>query len=520
MQILITGPTGEKTVNLMRERSSVGRSKDNDIVLADFSVSRHHAYLEKVGEELYVEDNQSTNGVFLNGRKVTRNLVQVGDEMAVGNFKLQFIKSQFVSASGTFVRSLQDFQLDYFLDAGTKQAPVPAKTEEEEEKRSKILAVLVRMARTLLTTGDLDEVLNKIMDVVFDAIEADRAYILLKQEGLLEPKLVRSRTGPLSKEELPFSRTICDQVVNQKVSLITHDALADARFEEGKSIRIHQIRAAMCAPLWNKERVIGMIYVDSPTRVGTFTAEDLDILTALANLAAVALERALLTQQMEDEKRIRTQLARYHSPAIVDQIIKGKETTTSILTASTVPELTLLFADIVGFSTLSERMPLEKLTHTLNQFFTLASDCIFDQAGTLDKYIGDCVMAFFGAPIPQRDHADRAVKCAIELQKRMAAWNKDRAAAGEPPIQLRVGIHTGGAIVGDFGSMKRLEYTALGNNVNISSRLEQFVAEPGQIVVSEATMKKLKGTYNLAPKGEFALKGMAQKISVYQVVLE
>jgi len=498
----------------------IGRSRDNDIVLADFSVSRHHARLSKTGGGLSIEDDQSTNGVFLNGRKVSQSPVQAGDEVTIGNFKLKFVQERTAQPTGTFVRSLNDFQAAYFPEAADTATDRPSGKAEGEDKRSKVLAVLVRMARTLLTTGELDEVLEKIMDVVFDTVEAERGYILLNLEGRLEPRLMRSRSGPLSKKELPFSRTICDQVVDQKVSLITHDAMADARFEEGKSILLHQIRAAMCAPLWNKDRVIGMIYVDSPTLVGTFTAEDLDILTALANLAAVALERALLTRQMEDEKRIRTQLARYHSPAIVDQIIRGKGNTTSILAAAVVPELTLLFADIAGFSTLSERMPIEPLTHMLNRFFSIASDCIFDQEGTLDKYIGDCVMAFFGAPLPQADHADRAVRCAIALQRRVREWNDERRPRGEPPLQLRVGVHSGGAIVGDFGSMKRLEYTALGSTVNIASRLEQFVAEPGQVVLSEATAQKLRGTYKLLPKGEFALKGMAEKILVYQVEMD
>ena len=521
-QIKITGPTGEKTMTLGRDRVSVGRSKDNDIVLADFSVSRHHAYIEKAGEEWIVEDNQSTNGIFVNGQKTARGPFRVGDELTIGNFKIELTKTPFVSTSGTFVRSLSDFQMDFLLDPGAKtpQAAAPLKPGEEQEKRSKMLTILVRMARTLLTTTDLDGVLNKIMDVLFDALPADRAYILLKIEGLLEPKLVRSRTGPLSKEELPFSRTICDQVVNQKVSLITHDALADARFEEGKSIRIHQIRAAMCAPLWNQDNVIGMVYVDSPTRVGTFSLEDLDILTALANLAAVALERAMLTKSVEDEKRIKTQLARYHSPAIVDEIVKGKERTTSVLTASSVPDLTLLFADIVGFTTMCEKIPLEKTTETLNQFFSIAAECIFDHEGTLDKFIGACVMAFFGAPMPQKDHPDRGLAAAMDLQRRIAAWNRDRAAAGQPPILLRVGVHTGPAIVGDFGSMRRLEYTALGTTVNVTSRLEEHVAEPGKIVISEQTKDRLKGTYNLSNMGQYALKGLAAKINVYQVAWE
>ncbi len=517
MDLLITGPTGEMTIKLHKKKNSLGRSKENDIVLADFSVSRAHAFLIEENGVWYIQDNNSTNGVFVNGKKVSKSKIDVGDEIKIGNFKLELIHTHQV-ASGTFVRTLHDFQLDYQLDSFPK---IEEKTSPESESRkSKVLSILVQMAKILLTAESLEEVLNKIMDIVFEALDAERGYILLKSNGNLEPKLIRSRKGLLKKEELPFSKTIIDQVINQKISLITHDALADSRFEEGKSIKIHQIRSALCAPLWNKDKVIGMIYVDSPSKTGIFSMEDLDLLTALANMAAVALERAILTQKFKEEERIKNQLARYHSPAIVEEIIKGKERTSSSLSASMVPKLTVLFADIVKFTTLTEKTSPNILMDVLNKFFSIATECIFEEGGTLDKFIGDAVMAFFGAPIPQKDQADRAVRCAIKIQKALKKLNQEREEKGEEPILLRIGIHSGSAIVGDFGSVKRLEYTALGSTVNIASRLEEHVAEPGQIVISEDCKKLLSDNYDFVNLGKFALKGLTNEISVYMIRYE
>lgn len=517
MDLLINGPQGEQTVKLHKKKNSLGRSKECDILLSDFSVSRSHAFIYEENGIWFIEDNNSTNGVYVNNKKVQKAKIDVGDEITIGNFKLELIHTTQV-ASGTFFRTLHDFQLDYQLDSFPKEE---GKIQpQEQERKSKILSILVQMAKILLTAQSLDEVLNKIMEMVFDALNAERGYILLKTNGNYEPKLIRSRSGMLTKDDMPFSKTIIDQVINQRMSLITHDALTDSRFEEGKSIKIHQIRSALCAPLWNQDRVIGMIYVDSPSKTGIFSMEDLDLLTALANMAAVALERAILTQKFKEEERIKNQLARYHSPAIVDAIIKEKELTSSALNASIVSDISILFADIVSFTTLTEKTSPIDLMAILNDFFSIATECIFEEGGTLDKFIGDAVMAFFGAPIPQKDHADRAVRCAIKVQRALKEWNIKRKQAGQEEIFVRIGIHSGNAVVGNFGSVKRLEYTALGSTVNISSRLEEYVAGPGQIVISEDCKKTLKEKYNIAKLGKFALKGLSKEIDVFLVNYE
>src|SRR5215468_12375394 len=183
-------------------------------------------------------------------------------------------------------------------------------------------------------------------------------------------------------------------VVRQKVAVLTSDAQTDQRFEAGMSIRMQQIRSAMCAPLWNRDSVIGVIHVDSPMHVGTFTEQDLDLLTALSNFAAVSIERARLHEKVAEEKRIRGRLERYHSPQVVDEIIADAEATGAFKSART-KTVTIMFADLVGFTTWSEKMAAQELAALLTRFFTLASDAVFSQGGTIDKFIGDAVMAFF-----------------------------------------------------------------------------------------------------------------------------
>jgi adenylate cyclase len=317
---------------------------------------------------------------------------------------------------------------------------------------------------------------------------------------------------------VPISRTILDMVTRQKVALLTHDAQADQRFEAGRSIRIHQIRSAMCAPLWHREKVIGVIYVDSPLHVGSYSASDLDLLTALANYAAVGIERARLNEQIRREQEVRARLARYHSPAVIEAVLGEPEGGED--RAVTLRETSIFFADIVGFTARCESMPPEDVAAFLNQFFTLAADAIFEFGGTLDKFIGDAVMAFFGAPLPQEDHAERAVRSALALLAALEQWNREREAEGLDAFAVRVAIHSGPVVVGDIGSAKRVDYTVLGNTVNVTARLEEYVATPGQIAIGETTQAAIAHLFPTEHLGNVQLKGLSSKIAVYRVAIE
>jgi adenylate cyclase len=303
-------------------------------------------------------------------------------------------------------------------------------------------------------------------------------------------------------------------VAQQQVALMTSNALEDARLLGGKSIAIHGIRSAMCVPLWNRQRVIGAVQVDSPIHIGSFTEEDLDLLTALANFAAVAIERAQLAEKIEEERKIRARMERYHSPAVVDEIVKGSISTESEVRST---DVSILFADISGFTTVSETKKPEEVAEFLSHFFGCAVESIFAYGGTLDKFIGDAVMAFFGAPLPQDDHADRAVLTGLMLQRMVNEWNVERAKVDLPPVMVRVGINSGLAVVGNVGTEKRVDYTVLGTSVNIASRLESGVAKPGQVVISQNTMDRIMGSFETESLGEFALKGLQQKMPVYAV---
>jgi len=499
----------------IREVLTFGRSNDNDVVLRDFSVSRHHARIDTEDGVPRITDLDSTNGVRINEAVVASGPLAAGDRLTIGSFTLVVEDADELESglsSATYLRPLSEFNEDYGLEG----RPAPVSASEEIGGRQRVFEVLAQVGKTLIEVGELEPVLEQVMDVVFDELLVDRGFIVLL-DGDGDPQLESFRTRESAGEEpeVPISRTILDMVTRRKVAILTHDAQADQRFESGQSVRIHQIRSAMCAPLWLRERVIGVIYVDSPLHVGSFSTADLDLLTALANYAAVGIERARLNERIRSERAARDRLERYHSPAVIEAVLGGADHEEPSVTLR---ETSIMFADIVGFTARCESLPPEEVAAFLNQFFSLAADAIFEFGGTLDKFIGDAVMAFFGAPLPQEDHAERAVRAALALTASLEAWNRDRLADGIDPIEIRVAVHSGPVVVGDIGSASRVDYTVLGNTVNIAARLEEFVASPGSIVVGESTHEAVKDLFATESLGEVPLKGLSKKIGAFRIV--
>ena len=522
---------GVPRITDLKGEIAVGRTEGNDLVLNHPSVSRRHARIESRNGQWWVVDLRSTNGVKVNGNLVTEAPVNAGDKILVGSVQLELRKlpsvdftgeSMFDNPQGTVIRRISDFNSEFGLDITDLEKAAPPRPVSEpglkpptEVTREKIFQVLIQVAKALLSSEELPAVLQTVMDIIFRYLPVERGLIILfDEEGNPVPKLTKFIEGA-DGQDIPISRTILKMVASQQVALMTSNALEDARLLGGKSIAIHGIRSAMCVPLWNRQHVIGAVQVDSPIHIGRFTEEDLDLLTALANFAAVAIERAQLAEKIEEERKIRARMERYHSPQVVDEIVRGSVSTDENEVRSA--EVSILFADISGFTTISETKKPEEVSEFLSHFFSCAVESIFAFGGTLDKFIGDAVMAFFGAPIRQDDHADRAILCGLMMQRLVTDWNNEREKNGLPPVRIRIGINSGPAVVGNVGTEKRVDYTVLGSAVNIASRLESGVARPGQLVISQNTYERVIGSFRTEPLGEFALKGLTQKMPVHVV---
>jgi adenylate cyclase len=524
----------ERAVSLTAGRTRLGRGGDNDVVLSDVSVSRYHAeILRDEPEGWSVHDLKSTNGVEVNRVPVERAPLRAGDLLTIGSFEIRVEQEEPAArptpeeagemtlaglSNATIIRPLAEFAAMYGLQEGVKEAPAPPSLPETEDQAyvHRMFGFLTRLARVLTLAESVDDVLSRVLDLAFEAFTVDRGFILLSDDsGELACELarVKDRVTFRPSEEVPVSHTMLQTVMRERVALVTFDALADQRLSGGESIRLHQIRSAMCAPLWSGERIMGVIQVDSPFHVGAFGERDLDVLTTLANYVAVAVERIRYAQKAEFERQVRARLERYHSPGVIEEVMRrGDEGMRRLQSA----EATVLFADLVGFTAFAENAPPERVAESIDAFLDLAVEAIFRAGGTLDKFIGDCVMAFFGAPVAQADHALRAVRAAVEIQEGLAAWNARRAAEGLPGFKARVSLNSGPVVVGDIGSARRVDYTVLGNTVNVASRLEG-VAPPDEIVIGPETHRLLGGAVPTEPMGELQLKGLQQRIPAYRV---
>ncbi len=545
----------ETTLPLSGTEVRLGRSSDNEVVLPDYSVSRHHAVMRREPDGWFVLDLKSTNGVQVNQVSVPRARLKAGDRLKVGIFELQ-VEGQpeaepptlrptssltppplpsmadpgpvagLALANATIVRSLSDFSAAYGLDGSSRLSTTMRQNKRralEEAYSSQVFGFLTRLARLLISTDSVDEVLRRVMEIAFEILPVDRGFILLRDEAsselVCEMMRVNDRVEFRPQGEVPISTTILEAVMRERVALLTYDALSDQRLAGTESIRIHQIRAAMCAPLWSSEKIIGVMQLDTPHHTGSFTEQDIDLVTAIANYCAVAIERIRNAKVAEFERQIRNRLERYHSPAVIEEVLQQTAAAPeqgfhSLRQA----EVTVLFADIVGFTAFSENAQPQEVAALMEGYFTHAVEAIFSAGGTLDKFIGDCVMAFFGAPMAQDDHAYRAVHAAVRIRRALQEWNAQRQQEGLPQIASRIGINSGPVVVGDIGSNRRVDYTVLGNTVNVASRLEESVAKPGEIVIGGETHRLLAGQIPAEPLGSVQLKGLSQAIVAYRVI--
>ncbi len=534
--------SGEDRAVPLAGRVRLGRGSDNDVVLPDVSVSRYHAEILREGDGWTVHDLKSTNGVEVNRVPVEKAPLRAGDLLTVGAFEIRLEEEEPRPArtntvmpeeldgtlaglgNATIIRPLADFAAAYGLGAsggnpGVVDSLRPAPATDDPVYVHRMFGFLTRLARMLTVAESVDDVLSRVLDLAFEAFPVDRGFILLSDDSgelVCELARLKGRSQFRPAGEAPVSRTMLRAVMHERVALVTFDAQADQRLSGGESIRLHQIRSAMCAPLWSGERMIGAIQVDSPVHVGAFGERDLDVLTTLANYAAVAVERIRYAKKAEFERQARSRLERYHSPGVIEEVLRrGDEGMRRLQSA----EATVLFADLVGFTAFAENAPPEQVAESLDAFLDLSVEAIFRAGGTLDKFIGDCVMAFFGAPVAQADHALRAVRAAVEIQEGLAVWNAGREAEGLPGFKARVALNSGPVVVGDIGSARRVDYTVLGNTVNVASRLEG-ATPPGEVVIGPETNRLLGGAIPTEPFGELQLKGLQQRIPAYRVMRE
>lgn len=505
------------------ERALIGRARECDVVLDGDGVSRRHASIARVGGEWVLTDLGSSNGSFVNGARIGRAVLAAGDRVRFGAVALR------CAIEGEAAALVEEGGPQTILAARPGAPEAPAWSDGATlfgERDGMPSADPLRIARTLraatdalLEVDDLDGILERVLGLALGELPAERGLIALydAEREALTQRRVRTR-AEASPGPLRFSSQIARTAIETRHSVLVTDATTDTRFESGRSIAQLEIRSALCAPLCHRGRVVGLVYLDTSSADRPFGTEDLEIVTLLASLSAVAVEKARLAGEVEEERRIRAHLERYHAPGVVERIVRAGRAGRGAGQAmsSEEREISILFLDLCGFTALAERLPAGEVTRVLNELFARLVEAVFAHDGTLDKFTGDGMMVFFGAPFDQHDHAERAVRTALSMQALLARFNSERP--GEPPIEMRIGVNTGRAVVGDVGALQRRDYTAIGDAVNVASRLESKVALPGWIVVGPQTHARLGDACEREALPPVRLKGKSVEIVPYRVL--
>jgi adenylate cyclase len=499
-----------KTFYLKKDMISVGKLSTNDLQINESAVSRSHCNFIKTGKAYKLTDLQSTNGTYINGRRINEKELKVGDNITIGRTMLSYLQV----AESESINDVNDQKISMI---------VPLSDEFKIEKKKKmeandlnLLTSLTALGKDLIASTSLGGSFEKVANLIFEYLNPKRVFIFScdeKQENLI---LKHSRTNKGKEEgKVNISKTIAMKAIKEKVAILSSNTRDDARFDGAQSIIMFGITSAMSVPIWTKNSIYGLIYIDTTAFDQMFKEEDLEVLSIIANFSGLSIEGIESLQKLNREKKLRAKLERYHSPSVVSRIMGQQDRNSQEIIAYKETTASVFFMDIVGFTTKVEHLSPVETGVFLNNFFTEMTDVIFKHNGTLDKYIGDAIMAVFGVPFKIDNHAESAIQAALDMMEKLKGLNHNQPK--QDIIEIRIGINTGKLISGDFGSPKRLDYTVIGNTVNVASRLESSVAGPNEIVISEGVHKLTKNVFEFEYLGGKKLQGMSNPVKTYKV---
>ncbi len=492
------------------------------------------------------------------------------------------------------------------------------------------LAALAEVAGIVNSSLKLPEVLNQVMDQIIRLTGAERAFLMLwdEESGQLEFQAARNLDREtITGSAFEISRSVVHQVAREGEPVLTTNAQLDPRFRTQESVVSYSLRSILCVPLRVRDRVIGAVYTDNRIRTGIFSAQDLDLLTAFADQAAVAIENArlfenittakalmdnvfasitsgvittddegtitlfnhaaerilglsvreaegrlyqdvlpalvpmldplmeqvqregqpLVGREMEPElpgrgrvilslsispledpgegrpglalvvddlteRRRLEALQRYVSPTVVQRLLEDPG---SLRLGGQRQEVTILFADIRGFTSFSEQRDPEEIVEVLNRYLAIGAEAVLAEEGTLDKFMGDAVMAVFNAPLPQPDHTLRAVRAALRMREAIREHHRSIPTAHR--LNFGIGIAVGEAVVGNVGTAQQLNYTAIGSSVNLANRL-QGDAAAGQILLEQSGFERVSDFVEVKPLPSTMVKGLSVPVQVYELL--
>lgn len=542
--IVHPGTDNEFSVEIPDGPVTIGRAESNQIDILDKSLSRVHARLERNGRKIILHDLNSTNGTEVNSARITSCELFHNDLVRCGDVYMTYVEDprilkevvlrQTMSLTGTLGHDT-NFGATMVLQSG----------QPEDNIAAQRLSILLQVAEALSSPDDIHHLLERVVDLLFQIMDVDRAVLLIKKEsGELVPRVARTRDGTDKPTTIPpveqhlgnvsestkrrgnarqgnddgsdktpshiYSRQIVDYVLERNVAVLTSDAHADSRFRASASILMQSIRASMCAPIRRGDNVLGVLYVDNVTTPDRYMDDDLEFLGAFASQAAIAIENSRLYKKIEAEAVLKNNFLRFFPPNTIKRLIDTEIDLDVIET-----EVTAVFADISNFTAMSATMRPIDIVEMLNDYFPVMSEIVFKYEGTLEKYIGDALLVVWGAPFSHEDDVERAIQASIEMQQALQGLNERWQ--GRRHLSIHVGINTGPVAAGNIGSERYIQYATIGDTTNVAARICSVAGED-EIVISESTAARLGHTHHVLEKlAPVAVKGKSEPLTLYRL---
>ncbi len=519
--LIVTNKKGKRYIPL-EGTLSIGRHPKNTLCIDESAISKQHANIQCIENQYIYKDLDSANGSYFNELRIQNHVFKDGDTIRIGHTKLTFEEKTSIAQD---INELVYFES--FDDGATAEFQERVEINEFErfQPESEVHDVdLLRADYEKLRLGqnlmqgiglqrDVDTLMVTLAKQLTPMFMADRCVLLLVNSvGEFETKAVFS----VEKIDSPIavSKSVLKEVQTTKSAVLLSNNELEHDIAQVSSLKLMGISSVMCTPIIHDDEVIGAIHLDLQTGKGEFVKKDLQLLGGISSYIAMAVANAGLTKKIAKEIKMQAQFERLLSPSIVKQLVSGK---LSIGEAGELRDVTIMFVDIRGFTRMSQKTSPKNVVKLLNDYFERVVQIIFKYGGTVDKFMGDGVMVLFGAPLPMQQQTDAAVSCALEIQAMLGTWNKERIKHKQSLIPVGIGINSGEVVVGAIGSSKTMQYTCIGNAVNIASRLTS-VAKAGQVLASHTTMKALQTKMKFKPLPPLAIKGIEGKIQTYEVM--
>ena len=484
--ITIRSPGGEpRQYQIHSGSNSIGRMAGNDIVILDPSASRYHARIDYLmdNDTIVLFDLDSTNGTFMNRIRLTESRqLKHNDVIRIGLHTLEITKLGETPLPEKVDRPQRTHQL-------TRELVL-----ESIDQHGVLLAEVSSRLNTIL---DLDTALQTVSSLMKTAMGADRCEVILQE-----------KFDQLS--QLGFARSIAQQAIHSRSAVTVQNAQSNSPSQSAALLNIH---AAMCVPILSGDDMLGLIYIfKNRPQARPFSQRDLQLAIAIGNQAALTIQRMRLLERIRQEEVISRLLHRFLSPQEAEYILDEFQETGQ-LPGMDEHNITIVATDICGSTKLAERLGAKRFSKVLENYYKEMTEVVFDNHGTLNKYMGDGLMAIFGMPHQPADAAQRAVRSGIEMLNRLDYLDQ---ILGEQ-IQIGMGINSGPTMAGYVGTSEYIEFSVIGYPVNIAWGLEAL-ARPNRIFIGYPTYQSVSGLFNIQPLGNVEIKKQTGTIQAYEVI--